>query len=234
MQNKEYRAIQLKNPWVEDYATREAYRALRTNLMFCGRDKKVIAITSCIPNEGKSTISMGIAKSLSDLGKKVLLIDADMRKSSIQEIWTEESELDGLAQYLSGQIERKQAIYVTQYPGFHIMFCGYYPPNPVELLDTEVFRQFLEEVREEYDYILIDNPPIAMVIDAAVVSRFCDAAILVAAAGRISARLARSCKAQIEKSGCPILGVVLNDTERRRNVYYRKSAHRLYYNNTNE
>ena len=231
MENKEYRSLVLGDPWTEDYATREAYKAFRTNLMFCGSDKKVVAFTSCMPNEGKSTISMGIARSLAEVGKRVLLIDADMRKSNMQSIWLDESagEVVGLSQFLSGQAEKHEVIHATQYDGFHVVFCGPYPPNPVELLDSERFRSFIREVREEYDYVLIDNAPVGPVIDAAVVARACDGVILVMAIGKISARLARSCKVQLEKSGCPILGTVLNHTERRRRAYYKKDSEYYYY-----
>lgn len=231
MENKEYRTLTLGSPWEEDYATREAYKALRTNLMFCGSDKKVIAITSCTQNEGKSTISMGVAMSLAEVGKKVLLIDADMRKSNLQSIWLDESagEIYGLSSFLSGQAERDEVIYATQHAGFHMVFSGPYPPNPVELLDSDRFRSFIREVREEYDYVLIDNAPIGLVIDAAVVARAVDGAVLVVAIGKVSAREARKCKAQIEKSGCPILGTVLNHTERKRHYYYSKRHGEYYY-----
>ena len=231
MENKNYRTLTLGDPWVEDYSSKEAYKSFRTNIMFCGSDRKVIGFTSCLPNEGKSTISMGIAKSLAEVGKRVLLIDADMRKSNLQSIWLGEDagEVVGLSQFLSGQAERDEAIYATQYEGFHIVFSGPYPPNPVELLDSERFRSFVREVREEYDYVLIDNAPVGLVIDAAVVARACDGVILVMAISRVSARLARSCKAQIEKSGCALLGAVLNRTERRRRAYYKKKGEYYYY-----
>lgn len=230
MENKEYRSLTLVSPWEDDYAAREAYKAFRTNLMFCGSDKKVIALTSCTQNEGKSTVSMGVAISLAEVGKRVLLIDADMRKSNLQSIWLDESagEISGLSTFLSGQTERDDVIYATQHEGLHIVFSGPYPPNPVELLDSERFRSFIREVREEYDYVLIDNAPVGLVIDAAVVARAADGVVFVVAVGKVSAREARKCKAQIEKSGCPVLGSVLNHTERRRHYYYSRK-HGEYY-----
>ena len=236
MENKEYRSVTLNAPQSDDYYTREAYRSFRTNLLFCGSDKKVIGLTSCMAGEGKSTISMGIARSLSEVGKRVLLIDADMRKSNLQNVWVDESagEIAGLSQFLSGQAERDDVICATQHEGFHIVFCGPYPPNPVELLDSERFRAFIADVREEYDYVLIDNAPVGLVIDAAVVARVCDGVVLVMAAGKISARTARTCKAQIEKSGCSLLGVVLNHTERRNRAYYKKDEHNYYHYSNNE
>lgn len=230
MENKEYRSLVLVNPWEDDYATREAYKAFRTNLMFCGSDKKVIAFTSCTQNEGKSTVSMGVAIALAEVGKKVLLIDADMRKSNLQSIWLDESagEIVGLSSFLSGQAERDEVIYATQHEGFHIVFSGPYPPNPVELLDSERFRSFIREVREEYDYVLIDNAPIGLVIDAAVVARAADGVVFVVAVGKVSSREARKCKAQMEKTGCAILGTVLNYTERKTRSYYQKHSEYYY------
>ncbi len=228
-QNKMSQTVQLSEPWTENYGTREAYKALRTNLMFCGRDKKVIALTSCQENEGKSTLTMGLAKSLAEVGKRVLLIDADMRKSNMQNVFTEGGEYLGLSQYLSGQAEWREALCVTQYPNLHVMFCGYYPPNPVELLENSRFRNMVSDARAEYDYVLIDTPPIGAVIDAAVIARACDGTIMVIAINKVSAKLARACKAQLGKSGCPLLGAILNQTEKHSRAYYR--GKKSYYQN---
>ena len=146
---KGLQTITLKEPWISDYATREAFKTLRTNVMFTGSDKKVLAITSCMPDEGKSTIAIGLARSLAEVGKKVLLIDADMRRSTMFSRYGERGRRTGLSQYLSGQVEVTDAVFASQYPGFHIMFCGYYPPNPVELLDSERFRNLIAMARAE-------------------------------------------------------------------------------------
>ena len=136
----------------------------------------------------------------------------------------------GLSQYLSGQVEKNEAIYETQYPGFHIVFAGYYPPNPVELLDSDRFRNFIAEMREQYDYVLIDTPPIVGIVDAIVTAKCSDGVVLLLAKGVDSARTAKACKQQIEKTGTPLLGAVLNATTRRE-VYGKKSKyyyHRYY------
>ena len=105
-----------------EYQTEEAYKALRTNLQFCGGDKKVIALTSCTPNEGKSTVSLQLALSLAESGKKTILIDADMRKSVlVGETRPSQQGLKGLAHYLSGQSALQDVIYITDILDLHIL-----------------------------------------------------------------------------------------------------------------
>ena len=221
-------SVTLKEPFVYDYPTREAYKTLRTNIMFCSSDKKVLAFTSCIPDEGKSTVTMGLARALAEVGKKVLLIDADMRRSTLFARYGERGRCAGLSQVLSGQTPVNEAIFATQYTGFHIMFCGYYPPNPVELLDSEDFRRLVAAAREAYDYVLIDTPPAGSIIDSVVVAKCCDGVIMVVANGKNTSRFARTCKQQIERAGCPIVGAILNMTNRRNEKYYNNSKYYRY------
>ena len=226
-----YMQIELKDFTVGSYRKNEAYKTLRTNLMFCGSDKKVIAFTSCLPAEGKSTTVMHLARALTEIGKRVLVIDADMRCSMAAARYGVSGVQYGLSQLLSGQVEKKDAICQTQFPDFHIIFAGYYPPNPVELLDSERFRSFVAEVREEYDYVLIDNPPVVQIVDAVVIAKCCDGAILVIAKGVDGVRQVKACKQQIERTGCPVLGVVLNSLNHRK-LYGKKKKdyYGKYYN----
>ena len=121
-----------------DYSANESYKSLRTNLLFCGEEKKVIAITSCTPNEGKSTVSLNLALSLADSGKKVLLIDADLRKSVLLGRTEVDQEIKGLSHLLSHQETIENVIYATNIPRFNIIYAGTVPPNPAELLLLEV------------------------------------------------------------------------------------------------
>lgn len=221
--NKSIQTMTIKEPFISDYATREAYKTLRTNLMFCGSEKKVIGITSCQPSEGKTTVVVGLARSLSEIGKRVLVIDADMRRSAMYSCYGEPGKRAGLSQLLSGQVEVAEAVVATQYPGLHIIFSGFYPPNPVELLEGDRFASLVASAREEYDYILIDCPPVGGVIDAVVIAKRCDGVLMVLANGKDSIRMARSCKQQIERAGCSIIGVALNTANRRHDKQYRGS-----------
>lgn len=207
----------------KDYGTREAFNTLRTNLLFSGRDVKTILITSCLANDGKSTISFETAVGLARVGKKVLLIDADLRKSAYASRYTKETGLMGLSQYLSGQSELDGVLYATQIPTLNIIFSGPFPPNPTELVGASAFGELLKAEREHYDYILIDTPPLGLVIDAAVMATACDGAVIVIGAGSVSYHVAQHVTEQLKKSGCRILGAVLNQNrkgKRSKNQYY--------------
>ena len=151
------------------YARTEELNTLRTNIQFSGVDKKIIAVTSCLSGEGKSTITYHLAGSLAELGKRVLLIDADMRKSVLVNILENGNVDKGLSHYLSGQCSLSEAVYATDISRLHILFAGPTPPNPTELLSGELFRDTLESFRDIYDYILIDCAPVGMVIDLSLI-----------------------------------------------------------------
>lgn len=207
----------------KDYGTREAFNTLRTNLLFSGRDVKTILITSCLANEGKSTVAFETAVGLARVGKKVLLIDADLRKSVYASRYTKETGLTGLSQYLSGQSELDGVLYATQIPTLNIIFSGPFPPNPTELVGASAFGELLKAERDHYDYILIDTPPLGLVIDAAVMATACDGSVLVIGAGSVSYHVAQHVTEQLKKSGCRILGAVLNQNrkgKRSKNQYY--------------
>ena len=193
------------------YSIREAFKTLRTNLLFSGSDVKTILLTSCLNNEGKSTVSLELAKSLASADKKVLLIDADLRKSVFVTRYTETTEsVLGLSELLSSQATLDDVLYETNVKNMNVIFAGAVPPNPVELLGSAKFDEFLHNIREEYDYVIIDASPLGLVIDASVISAFCDGAILIIAANEISYKFASEVKGQLEKSNCKILGAVLN------------------------
>ena len=206
-----------------DYSANESYKSLRTNLLFCGEDKKVIAVTSCTPNEGKSTVSLNLALSLADSGKKVLFIDADLRKSVLMgRTEVEGEEIKGLSHLLSHQETIENVICATNVPRFHIIYAGIVPPNPAELLGSKYFKRFLSAIRKVYDYVIIDTPPLGSVIDSAVIADECDGSIIVLESGVISYRFAQDVKGQLEKCNCPILGVILNKVDMSKQGYYGK------------
>ena len=213
-----------------DYATKEAFNRFKTNLRFCGQDKKAIAITSCGENEGKSSISRSLAIANAEDGKKVLVIDADMRKS----VWAGEIEFEGdmdensvkgLSHYLSGQANIEDIIYSSNIEGFDLLIAGPVPPNPSGLLEQVEFRKLVEYARERYDLVIIDLPPLGMVIDAAIAARYSDGAIILVEAFEVKQQIAAEVKKQLEVSGCEVLGVVLNKVPRVTKGYYNK-----YYN----
>ncbi len=209
-----------------DFPTNEAYKTLRTNIMFCGSNIKTILITSSHENEGKSTISSEISRSLAEIDKKTLLIDADMRKSVILKKNLKSQNILGLSELLSEQATIEQVLYNTQNPNFDVIFSGHFPPNPVELVSSNTFEKILNKLKEVYDYIIIDSPPLGPVIDASVMSTQCDGAIIVIASGKTQYQDVVSTKEQLERSGCKILGAILNDIDSkqiRNSKYYKKN-----------
>ena len=215
------KTINLDLKAVQDYFVNEALKSLRTNVQFCGTDVKAIAVTSCRPNEGKSTLSLELARSLAEVGQKVLFIDADLRKSVTVQRYADGAGIFGLSQYLSGQNPLEDVLYGTQIEGLHIIFSGPFPANPVELLSSSMFKKLIDEQTKVYDYVIVDTPPLGMVIDCAVITNVCDSAIIVVAAEKVSHRQAKAIKLQLEKSGVHILGVVLNRVKSAGLLYHK-------------
>ena len=216
------RIVTLSREVIDDYNYNESIKTLRTNIQFCGSSVRTIMFTSSLPDEGKSELAFETAHSLTQIGKKVLLIDADIRKSVLITRYHLEQEVCGLSQFLSGQKNLEEVLYDTNIEHLSVIFAGPYSPNPAELLEEELFRQMLEYAKEYFDYIIIDTPPMANLIDGAIVARHCDGAIMVIESGAISYRLEQKVKNQLEKSGCRILGAILNKVDIHNESYYGK------------
>lgn len=196
-----------------DFVSNEAYKTLRTNITFCGEDVRVIAVTSSTPNEGKTNVSFNLARAFAEDNKRILFIDADIRKSVLEARLGADQEVKGLSHYLTGKAELKDIVYGTNIDHLDFIGTGPVAPNPSELLGNQKFQRLLEWARSEYQYVMIDCPPIGSVIDAAVVARQCDGAVYVIEFEATSWRLAQRGKEQLEKTGCKILGAVLNKVE---------------------
>jgi capsular exopolysaccharide synthesis family protein len=207
----------------------EAIRTLRTNIQFCNTDRtiKTICLTSCIPNEGKSVTTLNLAISMAGAGKKVLHIDADMRKPrQYKDVKIKFNA--GLSNYLSGMAECDDIISETNIENLHFVLCGPKPPNPAELLGTARFVELLDTMKEKYDYIIIDTPPLGSMIDAAIIASRADGTILLIAYKTVDYKKEKKVKEQLEKANANIIGVVLNKVPRKANsdYYYYK-----YYKN---
>lgn len=202
------------------YAVREELKTLRTNIQFCGDDKRVILVTSCLAGEGKSTTTQELAETLSEIDMRVLYIDADLRKDRDDKNGLSGQYTYGLTHYLSGQCASRDAVYSTNIRGLYAIPSGVVPPNPSELLSNPRMQALLSEMKEVFDYIIIDTAPLGMVVDAAVLAPFCDGAILLVESGSVSYRLAQDVVKQLENTQCPILGVILNKVSRTKGSYY--------------
>lgn len=235
-----YKNIILSDTNSGDYFYVEAIKTLRTNLQFSGRNNKVVLLTSVHGNEGKSDISFNLAVELGKTGKKVLLVDADIRKSVYKSRYGIKEETQGLSQYLSGQVEQiDQVVYKTNYENLYMILAGPYAPNPTEMLGDEQFGQLLKAARQVFEYVIVDTPPLGLVVDAAVIAQYCDGTLMVIESDSTSYRACQKVKNQLERSGCKLLGVVLNKVSRNgRSSYYSRnsfgSKHEEYYGNSEE
>ncbi len=211
-------------------AMRESLRELRTNIRFCGSDIRTILFTSVNPDEGKSTVVMNLARSLVDSGNRVLVIDSDMRKSVMvgrhRARRTDGGIILGLSHFLSGQNSLDDVICTTQFEDLMIIFAGRSVVNPTELLENRYYEDLIREMRRDFDYVLIDCAPLTAAIDAAVIARECDGAVIVVSQGEASSKSVVSVKKQLEASGVRVLGVVLNKVDVKKTGYYGK-----YYGN---
>lgn len=203
-----------------DFYIKEAFKALRSNIEFCGDDIRVITITSCMAHEGKSSVAMELAKSFAEAGNMTLLIDADMRKSILVGRYKTGVVKYGLSHCLIGKTPFMEAVCETNVSNLHVLFSGPVPPNPSELLGSKKFAEMLQEMKKSFSYIIIDTPPLGSVIDAAVVAKICDGTVLVIENNAISYRFAQKIVAQLDKAGSRILGVALNKINMRGKGYY--------------
>ncbi len=207
------REITLRFETQDDYRTREAYKTLRTNIELCGSDIRTIVITSCTPNEGKTSVAVELARAFAEAGKQVVLVDADLRKSVLVGRYKTGAVHHGLIHVLAGRETLEAVVHMTNIQNLYMIFAGPVPPNPSELLGGGKFKETLFSLRGQFDYVIVDTPPLGSVIDAAVVARECDGAMLVIQNNGISRRFARKVKEQLEKTGCRVLGAVLNKVD---------------------
>lgn len=208
----------------KEFQSAEAMKVLRTNLMFCGEDVRVIGLTSFSASEGKSTVSFQLAASLAQTGKRVLLLDSDLRKSVLQSRLRVRGKINGLSHYLSGMLAVNDLICSTDVPGLFVLFAGTRVPNAAELLGSNRFKKLIPALKDVFDYVIVDAAPLGQVVDCAVMAPELDGVLLVVDTTHNSYKLERRIQNQIQKSGGRILGVVLNRVDvNDKNGYYGKA-----------
>ena len=204
------------------FAMAEEIKNLRTAITFSGEDIRTIVFTSCIPNEGKSTISIEVVRSFAELGKKTLLLDCDLRKSVFKHRIKEGKIKKGLTHYLTGQGTLEEIVYKNTSEDdseFYVIPAGPFSNSPTELLASDKFNDMLSSLRAQYDVVIIDTPPLASVVDASIVSAQADGTVIVAGAGAISYQIVQKVKDKLISSGARILGVVLNKVDKSKKSY---------------
>ena len=197
------------------YAVEEAMNRLRINIKFCGKNTRKILLTSCMPNEGKSTVSTYLWKMLAEAGFPTVLVDVDLRKSVLMKRLQADAEKEtkGLNHYLSGLAEYDEVVYKTNIDNAYIVPCTQLLENPSPLLEDVRFRELLDKLAAEYRFVIVDTPPLGSVSDGALIASMCDGAVLVIRAGETPKAMIRQSLHEIQQSGCKLLGTVLNRAE---------------------
>ncbi|MBE5831880.1 MAG: CpsD/CapB family tyrosine-protein kinase [Butyrivibrio sp.] len=205
------------------FAMAEEIKNLRTGITFSGENIKTVLFTSSLANEGKSTIAFETVRSFAELGKKTLFIDCDLRKSVLRHRITEGNVKRGLTHYLTGQCELKEIIYRSKADEkdseFYVIPSGPISTSPSELLASDKCKAMIQKLREDYDIIIIDTPPLGSVVDASIISSYIDGVVLVIESGGVNYQLLQKIRDKILASNAKILGVVLNKVDKSKKSY---------------
>lgn len=220
----------LFNPLNMSELTRDAFRTLRMNINFSGGDKdvKTLVVTSAVPNQGKTSVSIGIGVSMAESMKNTLIIECDCRRPSVGnrlKLRPKYNWIDVLYQ----QATLQEAIVPTDCPNLYFLDAEPGLVHSVELLNSGRFRELVETIKTNFDFIIFDTPPLGSFIDAAVLAEHADGAIVVISSGSREIRLVSEVIEQLKKANAHILGVVLNKVNAQHSSYYRYGDY--YYRN---
>lgn len=193
-------------------ALAEAFRVLRTNIQFAALDKplKTILITSAGPREGKSTTAANLGVAIAQSGRKVILLDGDLRRPSLHKFFRQARGV-GLTSVLLGRTSMSEALVETGIDGLRLLPSGPVPPNPSEMLASQAFEKLLAELSDEAEYVLIDSPPSVAVADASLMAARADGTLLVVALGRVAKPMLTRAKEQLANAKANLLGTILTN-----------------------
>lgn len=199
----------------------EQYRTIRTNLQFSAVDDELqaIMVTSAGPSEGKSMTTANLAVVYAQQGKRVLLIDGDMRKPTIHYTFRLDN-LKGLSNILVGDMSLVHAVNPSDVDNLDIISCGPIPPNPSELLASKKMKRMIEEAKQTYDMIIFDTPPVLAVADAQILADLCDGSILVVRSKQTVHEAAQKAIELLQPAKAKVLGTILNDRNKKESNYY--------------
>ncbi|MBR0399601.1 MAG: CpsD/CapB family tyrosine-protein kinase [Mogibacterium sp.] len=208
------------------YSVEEAINRLRINISFLGSDVRRIMVVSSEPNEGKTFLALNLWNQMAEAGEKTIMIDADMRNSTLYAKYdlkrTDGEELKGLSHFLSGNASLNEVLVHTKYGHGDLLPNIENVVNPSMLLESSKFGSLLNALVEPYRYIFVDAPPLGMVSDAERIGNMCDGAILCVRSGMTPKGVVKESARQLERAGCPLLGIVLNRVEENKGKYYSK------------
>ncbi len=211
------------------FHVREAYKALRTNLIFSlpSADCKKIIITSALASEGKSTNCLNLAITFAEMDAKVLIIDCDLRRPNLARL-LDVKNAPGLSNYLVGLNSSEEIVHKSSYNNLSYITAGNIPPNPVELLSSDNMGKLIEKLEKDFDYIFFDTPPINLVIDTIVVSKYVHGIVMIALQNSTDKEAIRYALNQIKFAGAKVLGFVLNGVVFGSNGEYKNHSKRKY------
>ncbi|QKY71711.1 polysaccharide biosynthesis tyrosine autokinase [Lentibacillus sp. CBA3610] len=199
----------------------EQFRTVRTNLQFSSADHelKSLMVTSSGPSEGKSSSAANLAVVYAQQGKKVLLVDSDMRKPTVHYTFRLDN-LSGLSNILVGDASLQDTVTYSDVENLDVIACGPIPPNPSELLGSRRMEQFIKEAKMAYDIILFDTPPVLAVTDAQILANLCDGSMLIVRSKQTEYESAEKSIDVLQSSTAKFLGTVLNGVEKKKANYY--------------
>jgi len=222
--------IELVNHLFPDFSLSEDYRTVRTSILLssAGKPPKMIAFTSALPKDGKTVTVANLAVAFAQLKERVLVVDADMRKPKQHQIFKVKSPA-GLSTYLTGKAGLEECIHETGVQGISLIPCGPVPPNPAELLDSRPMQELVHTVRDRFDMVLFDTPPVLAVVDSVIVSSMVEATILVVYPGKTTEKTFLDAVEELRKGNIKIIGTVFNGMGLERDGYYTGRYYRGYY-----
>jgi capsular exopolysaccharide synthesis family protein len=208
----------------------EAFRTLRTNVIFSSAEEgaRTLVVTSTGPREGKSLVAANLAVAIAQAGQRVLLVDGDLRKPKLHEIFRVGQE-PGVSNVMVGGAKTSDAIVESSVEGLWLMAAGRIPPNPAELLGSQRFHELLTSLKAHFDWVILDTPPVMAVTDAALVAHRVTGVVFVIRADATSRHAAKRALDQLEQVGAKFVGGVLNRVDLRRNAYYYSQYYRREY-----
>ena len=209
----------------------EYFNAIRINIQLSGSDIKVVGITSVKEDEGKSTTAINLAIAYARSGYKTVLVDADIRNSVMSGFFKATTKITGLTSYLVGTSDLSKGLCDTDIPNLKVIESGRLSPNPTALLQSKNFENLVIALRHHYDYVIIDCPPLGLVIDAAIIAQRCDGMVIVTETGAVKRKAVKKVKEQLEQTGTPFLGVILNKYDIAGDKYGSYSAYGNYRSN---
>ena len=225
----------------------ESFRSLRTNIQFSALDKNIksIVLTSASPQEGKTSVAANLAIAMAQAGSKTLLVDTDLRKPTLYRIFGVDASpgvtelllsnydfsetVKTVTDIMMGKISMDKIMLTPGVDNLHILTCGTIPLNPAELIQSQKFKSFIDEIQDQYDVVLMDTPPLISAADASILAINADAVLLVYRAGKVARGILKRAKAQLEQVKANIIGVVLNDVKAETSLDYDKYYQYYYY-----